>query len=719
MTTPILRPTASVEIDGDQFSIVDGTITLDSGAVPYATATLELPLLDDSIIEYLDARELIRCPIEAGDVTITPRRFDLGLRSREVDHSAKKVILELASDEAMLMDYAPLADDPTPRTYENSLRAVAEYVLGKLPGITRNLILAPRGTSLSGWSGTVGSGTAPTMSTSSTPGMNVGGLGIDTFIRAEAVGAGVHIDIRNGSTQGILTGAGSDVTASAYLRPSSIAGVTGNLYIQFVDSGGVTISTATSPTLTLTAGAWTRVSLTATAPAGTVWARSIFRAFGTIVAGSRLDVTAILVEESSHLGPYKDKILVTPGTDAVVTAYWPLENLILNPSVVGSVTGFLTASGGTVISYNSGAGVDGAAGFLRAAQSAATGGVWAAPSTADGYRVEPGRDYVLSTYSRASVAGALLDLRVIWQNTDGATIRQDVSATSALGTSWARYNFKATAPPGAVRALPWFAIAGSASGRTWDLDRMMFTPGAELVDFFDGSTVPSGYTTAWVAAANQSTSLRTPIVERLPESFIWKAGQTAWDFLVTLTASVNMVLWCDEVRAWYLKTPESRTIPQQINVSGLTARTGTDTISRDDEDAYVTGVVLRYTWTDSDDIVRVAVDAAGSPEKVLYREFSKAYPGPGVAAAMLARRQGTGRVQTADSISDWATTPGMSVKFSLPGAPDVTGRVVSVDFDLRDGFMRIGAGGLVDIIPGSISALVGTIDSLVGTIDSL
>jgi hypothetical protein len=61
-----------------------------------------------------------------------PRVFDLGLRSRTVDHQSKTVTVDLASDEALLMDYATLTEDGGARAHQASLRAVCNYVLGKI-----------------------------------------------------------------------------------------------------------------------------------------------------------------------------------------------------------------------------------------------------------------------------------------------------------------------------------------------------------------------------------------------------------------------------------------------------------------------------------------------------------------------------------------------------------------------------------------------------------
>lgn len=60
------------------------------------------------------------------------RVFDLGVRRVVPDHATGTATLTLASDEALLGDFAQLVQDRTPRTLETSLRAICNYVLGKI-----------------------------------------------------------------------------------------------------------------------------------------------------------------------------------------------------------------------------------------------------------------------------------------------------------------------------------------------------------------------------------------------------------------------------------------------------------------------------------------------------------------------------------------------------------------------------------------------------------
>jgi hypothetical protein len=339
--------------------------------------------------------------------------------------------------------------------------------------------------------------------------------------------------------------------------------------------------------------------------------------------------------------------------------------------------------------------------------------------------VTQGKSYVLSAYG-AMFGGhdRYMTAVIRWVDENGLTPWADVEGNIATlsDLTWDnRSSVIATAPPGAVAAFPLFKVTNSLATEVGYIDGAMMYEGTEVIPSFHGDTPDDdNYEYEWNGAANASTSSRIPFVERRPELFVWKAGVSAWDFLVDITASVNMVLWCDELRNWYLASPESRQIATLVNISATNTRDGSDTLARAGEYSTATGVVVRYRWRDEFDIDQERADSAGTPERaILFERENTPYPGPGAAAAILARRQGTGRVQRVTAIAVLEATPGMSASISLPGAPATTGRIASVTFALADGFMDVDTSGQIDIMPGSIAALVGTIDSLAGTIDGL
>lgn len=104
-----------------------GEIVLDSGRAPHVQASIEVGLTDAGLLDELDPRDGRRMVIEAGG-----RIFDLGIRAANPDRVSATVEVQLASDEAILADFAQLVDDPGPRMHEASLRNVCNYVLGKI-----------------------------------------------------------------------------------------------------------------------------------------------------------------------------------------------------------------------------------------------------------------------------------------------------------------------------------------------------------------------------------------------------------------------------------------------------------------------------------------------------------------------------------------------------------------------------------------------------------
>ncbi|MGP6170629.1 hypothetical protein ACTU6V_05410 [Microbacterium sp. A204] len=125
---------------GTPLSLAGGSITLDASRRPHVSGslTIALPLLP--VLEALDPRmsPAPRIIVEV-DATfpwgVQSRTFDLALRDRTVNLEAATVTLDIASDEALLGDFAPLADDPAPLEHQDSLQGLVGYVLGTvIPG---------------------------------------------------------------------------------------------------------------------------------------------------------------------------------------------------------------------------------------------------------------------------------------------------------------------------------------------------------------------------------------------------------------------------------------------------------------------------------------------------------------------------------------------------------------------------------------------------------
>lgn len=546
--TIFIKPSATATIDGDAYELSRGsTVRLDGVAVPYASATLQLPMLAEAALDALNPLDFARVSFEHGVAGTPARTFDLAVKRREANHKDKTVTLALASDELLLQKYRALVPDGGSRAHEASCRAVVNYVLARI---------------------------------------------------------------------------------GATLEPGA--------------------------------------------------------------------------------------------DDADVTAFWSITNMLPNPSLETNLNSWIAGLGATSLTRADATGGTTGGFGIRWVASGGIANIVPVP-TRTSIGVSSGRSYVWTFFVRGS------DVRNVrahiqWFTQGGQLVGESIGAvvTSPV-TGYKRVHVIATAPESAKYANPFIGTTGNAPGNAYIADGGMFYEGDELVPYFDGSTADdSSYTYDWAGAAHESPSIRRPVVERLPELFTWQPGMNAWDFLVAITASVGLVLWCDEQRKWRLSSPENRTIVSLVVVTEGNTREGADSIDLDDDDTTPTGVVVKFTWTDTAGARREEYDHAGTPERAILVELpERAYPGPGMAAAILARRQGTGRRQDVDTVTQVAVTPGMTAQISLPAAPDTVGRVSSVEFDLTDGFMALGMAGLVDIIPGSVAALVGPVDGLVGTVASL
>lgn len=139
MTTPLLTPACIVTVNTHDETPRSGFVQLDETTV-YATAELEIPLIDEADVDLIDPRDGVRLSL-----TIESRLFDLGIRSRRVNHANKTITLTAASDEALLGEYSPLANiDLT--AHAGDIRALVNAVLAiVIPGAHLEASPAPTG----------------------------------------------------------------------------------------------------------------------------------------------------------------------------------------------------------------------------------------------------------------------------------------------------------------------------------------------------------------------------------------------------------------------------------------------------------------------------------------------------------------------------------------------------------------------------------------------
>jgi len=708
VTTLTVIPSAEISVAG----VIDapvapegGRFSLDAGRVPYAQAEVTLPMTDLSVVEALDPRRELRgllwLALNSGD---PQRSGDLSVQSRRVSHDGRTITIGLASDEAILQQYTPLTVDDTPLTFQSSLRSICNYVLSTVITIRRNLLNNPAvRTAITGWGTRQGGGSTSIARTTNanTPADVVGNGVARMTLTADAPWWRIY------QTTNVPIIAGRVYTLSAWVRGT--AATNGQFVIGWRNAANSTVAESVVSGLSIASGTsqWRRYSVTGVAPAGATQAMLQFgRTTGDV--GDIFDMTGALFEQTSVLADYFDgdspnldgvgtlwvgaanaspsrmvpRLRASPAVDADATAYWTVTNLLTEPSHEGAL-GWVAGSNATSL------------GPATPAHSGSVAARWTAPAagatwidTAGPIRVDQGRGYTISTYMRSnvSIAGRFM---VRFRNDADVILQETFSPTTTLTSAYQRLVYSVTAPPGATKAtLHIGAITTATNQQVWN-DDAMFYEGLEEIPFFDGSTPDdANYTYAWSGVAQQSTSTRTPIIERPLELFSWQPNTSAWNFLMVLCGAFGFRLFCDEARDWYLVDPNAYTVAGDVSVASSNATQADDTIDRDD-DAWCTGVAIEWTWPDRWGIQQTRYETAGSAGRVRYLKVDQAFPGRGLAAAILARSSGRGRELSSTVAWDLTATPAMGMLVSLPGTKPQRSQIASVEWDISTGLMSV------------------------------
>lgn len=407
-----------------------------------------------------------------------------------------------------------------------------------------------------------------------------------------------------------------------------------------------------------------------------------------------------------------------PGSyDADMTAAWPAENLWPDPAA--DDLSHYTAGTGTQTPTRSTDGAVRGTGYIVWRASVSSGGHYVNLDV--DVRVTERQFYTISAhFLPVATSDHQLMVRFFDENDvqlggnrwSGVVSCAGFSGSMSGSTAddWTLVDMTQQAPVGAayMKVYCW-RVRPSGAHEASRLDAIQITEGiyGESLDWRDliygGASDSSLYAYEWAGDPFQSISVRKPFVERLPELFEWEPGEYAWDFLQPLLTAAGLRLFCDELRQWWLIDPAEYVQPGLLRLTpngNLTE--GKDTITRADPEVFATGVVVKYSWRDTYGEDQVAFDAAGDPQNVVLIEYQRPFPGPGAAAAILARRNGSGRQQEVRALNDWTAQPAMVASIQLPDAPEQQGKISALDFDLGDaGTMAVQTRGLIDIPAGS------------------
>lgn len=338
-----------LDVGGDLVLSLDednaGGVSLDAGRIPHVESSVTVAVEDPALLAQLDPRQSRRVVLSADAVFpsgTSSRLFDLGIRTATPDRAAGTVRLELASDEAILSDHAQLVDDGAPRTFQSSLRAVCEYVLGKVPGVARNL--EPGGpdadvtaywpvaslvsnpsfeTNMDGWAAGTNA-TTPARFSDTAQGEVYG----DWVARWASSAAGSsYIDY-----QDISVRPGTSYVLTAYMY-SEAAARKARVMIRFKAGNGTTLRDFYSTTTLLKTTVWKRLSVIGIAPPGTEKATLHLEHIST-AAGQAVRADGVMFHEGTEVIEYHDGATVdTAAYDYAWTGAAHASNSTRTPSV--------------------------------------------------------------------------------------------------------------------------------------------------------------------------------------------------------------------------------------------------------------------------------------------------------------------------------------------------------------------------------------------------
>jgi len=413
-----------------------------------------------------------------------------------------------------------------------------------------------------------------------------------------------------------------------------------------------------------------------------------------------------------------------PANDASVTPHWDATNYILNPHAATNANHWATVAATKV--WATGGGVGGVPGYISV--GAATGTsfqAWAQATAANAATapktVRYGDAITAALSMRSPDTGVSGRIRLGFWNDAGIIVRWIDTPSNPLTSSWTRVVHSVTVPQGAVKVSLVAHFSAAATGKSAHVDGALLTDGEHDTGHFDGNTPDNGtYLYDWSDAVNASTSSRTLLVDAPePEALIWKAGQSALEFLHPLVQASGLRLVCDENRVWTLRD-EDYVAPGALNLrSHVNIVDTNESISRDDA-IWFDARVTRYVWTDRSGTRRERIDSYALPDhtKLTTVEVGSAYPGPGRSEYAVRRAQGRGREFQVETVSSWAATAEQPVSIFLEGVSAQLGAVQALTFDLDTDRMTITT-RTTDTPAGAVDLLLGTVHALTGTVNAL
>jgi hypothetical protein len=308
---------------------VQASVRLDSEWSPYVRVDLTCPLPPADALSRIDPRGVD----SSGQLKAVPARVVINLSAVGGDtRTAGDLTAELHA--AGIATAAQWTTFLAGRTAAYLTDRYSDPYTGTVPTRT-NLATNPRAATLTApsgglgwvarWFGNGGSGTTTLVTGAADgPAASVTTYARKTWTVAPSLGGSGDVGFQHTAgysstgtqTIGYPVTAGTTYTLSTYLRASITMGITPPpgwiIRVVWRNAAGTFLSNAPvgSPSVSLPAGTWTRITATVTAPAGAAYMEVITSNGGNVVGGipvgARLEGTAMLVEVAAAPGTYFD-----------------------------------------------------------------------------------------------------------------------------------------------------------------------------------------------------------------------------------------------------------------------------------------------------------------------------------------------------------------------------------------------------------------------------
>jgi hypothetical protein len=411
------------------------------------------------------------------------------------------------------------------------------------------------------------------------------------------------------------------------------------------------------------------------------------------------------------LDDYLGVALETGTVDATMTRTLGLTNLIVNPSFEVDTSSWSARSNASGVTRSTAQSSTGSASLRWTAASGGNASIQHEPVTiAAPASPADGAYYFARAFIRSTVA-RVAHLTVMHLDVDGNIVASTVGASSATLTSgWNVFEVLAFVSDPRVVALQLVPVSeGNSAGNQHYIDEVALyllpresytddaTPSphntfytyALIQTCFDGSKTDAYYNYNWLGTADLSPSVRVPKDDRGFQLTLMQPGQTVRAFLDPIVDVTGGRLFCDEARDWRL-VDDAYTVAGTLALEDATnVTTWKDTVSISESfdglPTTFTGVVIVYeTVTRPNGAVSRKYDVAGDDSGRVYRKVVEgAFPGPGAAAALLARAAGRQRSIPVTATPDLDATPGMALTATIAGT-DYTGTVSKVVWEWSD-----------------------------------